>query len=183
MAGFPLLPQPQELGRCGFGRGQLVGRPTAGLLAEHEQQGLQAVGRGVGLPALRVLFVPLRLQEVEILLIGHRPAKPAEKLLEGLLKVFARCRLVRIDGLQQPLRILAETQGFPPDALDPIGKAGRLLKPLVQLHGLGHDFVDGNRRGVGGQAQRLDGSGPVGPPFGQIGLGLHGPGFGLGRGL
>ncbi len=34
-----------------------------------------------------------------------------------------------------------------------------------------------------GRPKRLDGSGPVGPPLGQIGLGLQGLGFGLGRGL
>ncbi len=98
-----------------------------------------------GLLALLRLLLPLGLQELEILLIGHRPPQSSQEFLQGLEKTIARRRLVRIDGLQQPLDVGAEAKGVTPDALDPLGKAGRLLESGEQIGRLGHDFVDGDR--------------------------------------
>ena len=79
-------------------------------------------------------------------MIGHRPAKSPDEVLQGLFKAFVGCRAVRIDGLQQPLHVLAEAERVVLDALDPIGIAGRVLQSRVQLVRLDHDFVDGDRR-------------------------------------
>ena len=89
MARLPLLPQPQDLGRGRFGRGKLLGTLAAGLLAEHGKPCPQGLDRGMGLLPLLLLLLPLRLQEVEILLIGHRPAQTAKEFLEGLFKAIA----------------------------------------------------------------------------------------------
>ena len=90
MARLPFLPQPHDLGRGRFGRGKLLGALAAGLLAEHGKPGPQGLDRGVGLLPLLVLLLPLRLQEVEIFLIGHCPAQSAQEILEGLLKTIVR---------------------------------------------------------------------------------------------